>query len=90
LITTAAKRGKASNEHLSTAIAAMVELNRRASKSLFNFERTRMTDIYRIWSAGHICEVAKASDVSVHIDHRQLPLLPGTLEYSQAGLCAQA
>jgi len=88
LITTAAKRGKASNEHLSTAIAAMVELNRRASEIAVQFRAHTMTDITGFGLAGHICEVAKASDVSVHIDHRQLPLLPGTLEYSQAGLCA--
>ena len=30
----------------------------------------------------------KASRISIEIDHRKLPLLPGALEYSGAGFCA--
>ena len=47
-----------------------------------------MTDVTGFGLAGHGSEVAKASHISLHIDHRKLPLLPGALEYSRAGFCA--
>src|SRR5439155_22830496 len=37
---------------------------------------------------GHAIEVAKASRLSIRIDHRKLPVLPGAVEYSREGFCA--
>ena len=47
-----------------------------------------MTDITGFGLVGHALEVAKASRISIQIEHRKLPLLPGALEYSRAGFCA--
>jgi selenide, water dikinase len=88
LITTAIKRGKAQSEHIQPAVDAMLELNRRASEISLEFRVDAMTDITGFGLAGHIIEVAKASRISVELDHRKLPLLPGALEYSRAGFCA--
>jgi selenide,water dikinase len=88
LITTAIKRGKASPEHVQAAVSAMLQLNRRASEICLEYHVNAMTDVTGFGLAGHASEVAKASHVSIHIDHNSVPLLPGVLEYSRQGFCA--
>jgi len=88
LITTALKRGKASPDHLQAAVNVMSQLNRRAGEICLQFRVDAMTDITGFGLVGHAIEVAKASHISLQIDHRKLPLLPGALEYSRAGFCA--
>ena len=88
LITTAIKRGKASPEHVQSAVAAMLQLNRVASEICLEFRVDTMTDITGFGLVGHAFEVAKASHIAIQIEHRRLPLLPGALEYSRAGFCA--
>ena len=88
LITTAIKRGKASTEHVQAAVSTMLQLNRRAAEICTDLGVNTMTDITGFGLAGHAVEVAKASHLSIEIDHRKLPLLPGTLDYSREGFCA--
>ena len=88
LITTALKREKASPEHVQGAVNAMLQLNKRASEICLDFKVDAMTDITGFGLAGHAIEVAKASRISIRIDHQKLAILPGTLEYSRAGFCA--
>jgi selenide, water dikinase len=88
LITTALKRGKAAPEHVQAAVNVMSQLNRRAAEVCLQFRVDAMTDITGFGLAGHALEVAKASRISIQIDHRKLPLLPGALEYSSSGFCA--
>jgi selenide, water dikinase len=86
LITTALKRGKASPDHVQAAVEAMAQLNKRASEIALQFKVDTMTDVTGFGLLGHAHEVAKASGISITIDHRQLQLLPGALEYSLAAL----
>jgi len=88
LITTALKKGKAAAEHVQAAVSAMVQLNKTAAEISLDFHVDAITDITGFGLAGHAAEVAKASHISIEFDHRLLPLLPGTLDYSRAGLCA--
>ena len=88
LITTALKRGKASPDHVQAAVNVMSQLNRRAGEICLQFRVDAMTDITGFGLVGHAIEVAKASHISLQIDHRKLPLLPGALEYSHEGFCA--
>jgi selenide, water dikinase len=88
LISTAIKNSKAQAEHVETAVAAMLQLNRRASEIALTFRVHAMTDITGFGLVGHASEVAKASHLSLMIDHSRLPLLPGTLDYSRLGMCA--
>jgi selenide,water dikinase len=88
LITTALKRGKASSEHLQFAVTIMSQLNRTAAQICLKFRVDAMTDITGFGLAGHALEVAKASHISMRIDHRKLPILPGALDYSREGFCA--
>lgn len=88
LITTALKRGKAAPEHVAAAVACMLQLNRRSSEIALEIGVDAITDITGFGLAGHAAEVAKASHISIEFDHRRLPLLPGTLDYSRLGFCA--
>ena len=88
LISTAIKNSKAQAEHVEAAVAAMLQLNRRASEIALTFRVHSMTDITGFGLVGHASEVAKASHLSIKIDHSRLLLLPGTLEYSRLGMCA--
>jgi selenide,water dikinase len=88
LISTALKKGRASDEHVRSAVEVMVELNKRASEIALRFAVDTMTDVTGFGLIGHAREVARASRVAISIDHRRLPLLPGALEYSRAGFCA--
>jgi selenide, water dikinase len=54
----------------------------RLLKSL-QFNVDTMTDVTGFGLIGHAPEVAKASNISITIDHRRLRLLPGTLEYTR-------
>jgi selenide, water dikinase len=88
LITTAIKRGKALAEHVDAAVTAMLQLNRRPAEIALDFRVHAMTDVTGFGLAGHAIEVARASHLSIRIDHTKLPLLPGTLVYSRQGFCA--
>jgi len=88
LITTALKRGKARPEHVQAAVKIMLQLNRQAAEICLRFRVDALTDITGFGLLGHAVEVAKASGISIQIDHRKLPILPGALEYSREGFCA--
>jgi selenide,water dikinase len=88
LVTTAIKRGKALPEHIEAAVASMLMLNRRAAEICLEFQVDTMTDVTGFGLAGHAIEVAKASGISIRLNHTALPLLPGALDYSQQGFCA--
>jgi selenide,water dikinase len=88
LVTTALKRGMALPEHIQAAVTSMLRLNRRAAEICLEFQVDTMTDITGFGLAGHASEVAKASGISIQLNHIALPLLPGALDYSQQGFCA--
>jgi selenide,water dikinase len=88
LITTALKRGKASPDHVQAAVTEMAQLNGTAAQTCLKFRVDAMTDITGFGLIGHALEVANASHLSIQIDHRKLPILPGALEYSSEGFCA--
>ncbi len=88
LIATALKKGQARPEHVRSATDVMVELNKRAAGTALRYGTNAMTDITGFGLIGHAREVARASNVSILIDHTRLPILPGALEYSRLGLCA--
>lgn len=86
IITTAAKRGKAEDAHLQTAITSMRQLNRRAAELAASVEIHSATDITGFGLLGHADEIARHSGVGLEIQVSNLPLLPGALEYAQAGI----
>jgi selenide,water dikinase len=88
LISTALKKGRAHAEHVQAAVDVMTELNKKAAETALRFNVNAMTDVTGFGLIGHAREVARASRVSISIDHQKLPILPGALDYSRAGFCA--
>lgn len=79
VISTALKRGLASEPHVAASIASMLKLNR------IETEAHGCTDVTGFGLMGHAREMALASGVTLEIDSQLLEFLPGALEYAAAG-----
>jgi selenide, water dikinase len=86
IITTAIKRGAGHESHLQAAIESMLRLNKAAAEIAQSVTTHSATDITGFGLLGHAAEMARKSGVSLMIDSQRLPLLPGALEYAQAGI----
>ena len=87
VIGTAIKRGFAELQHVADALDSMVTLNRRAMESLAGLWVHACTDISGFGLAGHAREMALASQVTLQIEASRIPLLPGAIQYAEAGRC---
>jgi selenide,water dikinase len=79
VISTALKRGLATEEHVAAAIASMLKLNTSPPTA------HGCTDVTGFGLLGHGREMAVASGVTLEIDVASVPFLPGALEYARAG-----
>lgn len=86
IITTAIKRKQAQQAHLEAAINSMLLLNRKAAELAQAVEIHSATDITGFGLLGHAAEIARNSGVRMQIQAGALPILPGALEYAQAGI----
>jgi selenide, water dikinase len=85
VITTALKRGIASEAHVQAAIESMLLLNRRACEAMLQFEVHGCTDVTGFGLIGHAREMAMASGVTVEIDSAAVQFLPGAVDYARQG-----
>ena len=85
-INTAVKQGKASTAAAEAAIAAMTTSAASASKAMLQIETNACTDVTGFGLLGHAFEMAKASDVTLHISSSNVPLLPDVLELIEQGM----
>ena len=88
LITTALKRGQASDEQLAAAVETMTTLNRDASEAMVEAEVEAATDVTGYGLLGHLHFMLAASGVSAELDASAIPLLPGTLDLAEQGTVA--
>jgi selenide,water dikinase len=91
IISTALKSGKAAEDSLAASVASMTRLNRDAAEALLELAEDAVhavTDVTGFGLLGHAREVAAGSQVSLEIDHRAIPALPGALEGARAGFLA--
>jgi selenide,water dikinase len=99
VISTALKKDRASKESLDAAIASMSQLNRAAADALHEVESKlgpnvihAVTDVTGFGLLGHAREMALGNPsagtpaVSLEIDHRAVPLLPGALDAAREGM----
>lgn len=89
IIATAIKFDRAPAESVTAAIASMSRLNRDAAAAIQRLPPesvTACTDITGFGLAGHACEMAAASGVTVELDSVSLPLLPGAAALAPANL----
>lgn len=78
IVTTAAKFDQCTEEELSYAVASMVTLNAKARDAGAALGTVRCaTDITGFSLAGHLFNIARASQVRIELDSTSLPVLPG-------------
>ncbi len=63
-------------------INSMITLNKKAAEIMNKYDVTSATDITGFGLAGHICEVANASNITAHIDVTKIPLFKRTFDLS--------
>lgn len=85
-INTAVKRGKARPETESAAIKAMTTSAAEASKVMQKVGANACTDVTGFGLLGHGYEMARASNVTLNIDSKRVPLLPDVLELIAEGM----
>jgi selenide,water dikinase len=83
VISTALKRGMASDEHVAAMVESMLQLNAAAGEAISRHDVHAATDITGFGLLGHGREMAQGSDVGFEIDHTELQFLPGAIEYAE-------
>jgi selenide,water dikinase len=85
IISTALKRRKASPVSVRTAVASMVALNDRASAVMRTMPVHACSDVTGFGLLGHAFEMASGSTVTIVIESKKLPLLPGVRRLAREG-----
>ena len=84
IITTAIKRGLASEGLIQTAIESMAALNAGAAAAMRRIGVVAATDVTGFGLLGHLGELARASGVSAVVEFSRLPRFEGVLELADA------
>jgi selenide, water dikinase len=85
IITTGLKRRKASAASVRAAVASMVALNDRASAVMQGMPVHACSDVTGFGLLGHAFEMASGSSVTIVLESKKLPLLPGARRLAQQG-----
>jgi selenide,water dikinase len=85
VISTALKRGLASDAHMQPAIDSMLTLNQVACERMLDFDVHGCTDVTGFGLIGHAREMALGSGVMLEIEVDRVRFLPGAIEYARAG-----
>ncbi len=87
LVTTAAKRGLATEGLIERAVAVMTTLNAEASRAAVAAEASAMTDVTGFGLLGHLHELCAASGVAARIEAAAVPAIDGAEELAADGRC---
>lgn len=85
IYSTALKNGALSPRREKLFYDSLTALNRAAADGMHSFGANACTDITGFGFLGHALEMARASDVSMRIDVKALPLLPGAIDLAKRG-----
>ena len=88
LITTALKRGEATDEQVAAAVDTMTTLNEAASEAMVEAEAEAATDVTGYGLLGHLHFMLAASGVAARIEGASVPLLAGALGLAEKGMVA--
>jgi selenide,water dikinase len=88
MISTAIKRGKATDEQIHAAVDTMTTLNAAASEAMVEAGAEAATDVTGFGLLGHMREMLAASGVSAIVGASEPALLPGVLELARGGVVA--
>ena len=85
IITTALKKGKASEESVNEAVQSMTTLNATAAQVARKHPVHACSDVTGFGILGHALEMASGSDVTLVIDSAKMPLLRGAPRLAEKG-----
>jgi selenide,water dikinase len=85
IVSTALKRRKASAASVRAAVDSMTELNKTASAVMRRFPVHACSDVTGYGLLGHAFEMADASRVTVILEAKKMPLLPGARRLAAQG-----
>ena len=88
VISTAIKKGVASNESISAAIKTMSTLNKGAADALHGLNVHAVTDVTGFGLLGHLKEMCQGSGVSAEINFSDLEFLPHVRDLAESGIMA--
>jgi selenide,water dikinase len=86
VISTGIKFGKAPGEVVDASLATMLLAGRDASSAMREFGVQAATDVTGFALLGHAWELACGSGVTITIESKRVPLIPGALELAGQGL----
>jgi len=88
ILTTAIKRGLASDAAISQAVQVMSTLNRSASEAMLGVGEAvhAATDVTGFGLLGHLSEMLGAGDVGVRLDAAAVPVLPEVAVFAAQGV----
>lgn len=86
IIASAVKGGLVDEKSIDVYHENMITLNKYAADILKNYHVTGVTDITGFGLLGHCLEMAEASNVTISITAKAVPLLPQTVEMAEMGL----
>jgi selenide,water dikinase len=83
LVSTAIKRGVATEEQVSAAVESMTTLNAGAAEAMLEAGAEAATDVTGFGLLGHLHTLLLASGLAATVDAAAIPLLPGALELAR-------
>jgi selenide,water dikinase len=86
VVTTAIKRGRATDEQVGLAVETMTTLNRDAAEAAVEAGAEAATDVTGFGLLGHLHSMLEASGVAAEVDASGPDFLPGALELATDGV----
>lgn len=86
ILNTAMKEDMVDTKTCQKVIEVMIHLNKYAAMSFDSIKVNSVTDITGFGLLGHTLEMAKASEVSIEIDSKEVPILDGAIDMANMGI----
>lgn len=86
VLMTAFKRDALPDDQYAAAVSTMTQLNDKAAAAMLKYDAHAVTDITGFGLIGHASKMADGSGVTFIFEESDLPVLPGAIELSRAGM----
>lgn len=86
ILTTAAMAELLDEQQVRDMTAVMATLNKNAQRAMMPVRPSACTDVTGFGFLGHLCELARGSGLSVVVDSKSVPVLPGVLDLAAEGI----
>lgn len=86
ILNTAMKANMVDKNTSDKVIDIMIHLNKYAAMSFDNIKVNSVTDITGFGLLGHVLEMAKASNVSIDLNSKDIPIIDGAIDFAKMGI----